>query len=109
MFFVWFEMLFAALLCVALSVLVAVQRPAERLGSKIVKEMDEAEPSPPPMAVWEEGIKEMGKRAGEKAFSDNEEVTDLTKMRVGRFKVKPEKIGEGSQKAIDLFKKIFGE
>ena len=106
-FFIWEEMGLPAVLCIILAVLVAVQKPAERLGSNIHKDMVGAEGSGPDTGVWKEGINEMGKMAGEQAFTDDERATDLRKIKVTKLTAKPKKIGAASGKMIDLFKKLF--
>ena len=107
LFFFWYDSFILALACAAIAIYLILSKPASLLAKDIAKDMEEAEGQVPSADVWKEGIKEAGSRTGEQLFSDKESVTRIKEMNTTKFKFKPNKIGEGSKKVIELFKKLF--
>lgn len=107
-FFLWYDFFWGAVVCFVIAAYLFVKKPADTLAKDVMQEMESAEGQVPDKSVWEDGLKEMGARVGEKTFSDYEEPTRLKARSSTRFKFKPEKVGEASKKTIGLFKKLFG-
>lgn len=107
-FFAWYDMLLAGIVCFGLAVYIIISSPAKSFGSELMTELEDAEGQIPDKAVWEEGLKAAGGMLGEQTFSDNEKAGNLKAVNVTKYKFKPRKVGEASRKTGSLFKKLFG-
>ena len=107
-FFAWYNMLLAGLVCFGIAAYLMLSNPIKSFGFEVLTELEEAEGQIPDKTVWEEGLKAAGGALGDQAFSDNENPVNLKAVNVGKFKFKPRKVADASKKTGSLFKKLFG-
>ena len=107
-FFAWFDLLLAGMICLAIGIYIMVSSPAKSFGSELMAELEEAEGQVPDKGVWEEGLKAAGGILGEQTFSDNEDGARIKAINVTKYKFKPRKVGEASRKTGSLLKRLFG-
>ena len=107
LFFLWFDNFVAAVLLFLLALIILLKKPLKTLGKEVMDDLEKTEGQVPDAGVFKDGIKEAGARIGEQTFSDNESPIDLEKLTVTKYKFKPNKTGEASNKVIEAFKRLF--
>jgi hypothetical protein len=87
----------------------ATKKTAKAIGQGIPNEVEKAEGQFPSNAIWEEGLKEMGDKAGKQLFAPGEYPYKRGQMETFHWKYKGNaSASSGAKKFADAFKKLLG-
>ncbi|MDD5163858.1 MAG: hypothetical protein PHD95_06680 [Candidatus ainarchaeum sp.] len=87
----------------------ATKKTAKALGRGVPEEVEKAEGQFPSNAIWEEGLKEMGDKAGKQLFAPGDYPYKRGKMESYRWVYKGNAgASAGIKKLAEAFKKLMG-